>query len=102
VVTAEEKPLLTNHTQTLKNALRPGLDSLNWNSLSVPSFIKKCNQEIAKFQSTVNQVQKNESMIGSVVEAIAASRLVCEPVPPQGEESMDLSVFHFSLFLLLL
>lgn len=44
VVTAEEKPLLTNHTQTLKNALRPALDVLNWNSLSIPSFIKKCNQ----------------------------------------------------------
>ena len=59
----------------------------------MPNFIKKCNQEIAKFQSTANQVQKNESMIGSVVEAIAATRLVCGPVPPQGEESMDLSVF---------
>jgi dynein heavy chain len=44
VVTVEEKPLLTAHTQSLKNALRPGLEVLNWNSLSIPSFIKKCNQ----------------------------------------------------------
>lgn len=44
VVTAEEKPLLTAHMQTLKSALRPGLEMLNWNSLSIPSFIKKCNQ----------------------------------------------------------
>jgi hypothetical protein len=31
-------------------------------------------------------------MIGGVVEAIAAARVVCDPVPPQGEESMDLQV----------
>lgn len=67
MVTAEEKPLLTAHIQNLKLALKPGLESLNWNSLSVPSFIKKGNQEIARFQSTVNQLQKNSSMIGSFI-----------------------------------
>lgn len=92
VVTAEEKPLLAAHTQNLKNALRPGLESLNWNSLSIPSFMKKCSQEIANFQSTVNQIQKDESMIGSVIESIAVARLVCEPDPPPGEECMDLQV----------
>ncbi len=44
VVTAEEKPLLVTHIQALKSSLRPGLEVLNWNSLSIPSFIKKCNQ----------------------------------------------------------
>lgn len=31
-------------------------------------------------------------MIGSVVESIAVAKLVCDPVPPQGEDSMDLQV----------
>lgn len=48
----------------LRLVLRPGLESLNWNSLGIPDFIKKCEQEINKFQSVVNQIQKNASMIG--------------------------------------
>ena len=44
--------------------LKPGLESLNWNSLGIPDFIKKCEHEINKFQSLVNQIQKNASMIG--------------------------------------
>lgn len=50
----------------------------------------------------MNQIQKNESMIGNVVEAIASAKLVAEPVPPQGEDSMDLQVLLQLLLLLLI
>jgi hypothetical protein len=92
MVTIEEKPLLLSHMQNLKLALKPGLDSLNWNSLSVPSFIKKGNQEIARFQSIVNQLQKNSSMIANVVEIIASTKFVSDPVPPPGEDCMEVQV----------
>lgn len=39
-----ERPLLTQFVEDLKNVLKPGLESLNWNSLGIPDFIKKAEQ----------------------------------------------------------
>lgn len=62
-IAPSEWPLLTPILEELRSVLRPGFDSLNWNSLGIPDFIKKCDQEISKFQSIVNQIQKNASMV---------------------------------------
>jgi dynein heavy chain len=39
--------------------LRPGAKRLNWNSLGIHDFILKCGSAMAKFESLVNQIQKN-------------------------------------------
>ena len=43
--------------------LGPGYTPLNWNSLGIPEFVETCNNAINEFQSLVNQVQKNSSII---------------------------------------
>ncbi|PRP82215.1 dynein-1-alpha heavy chain, flagellar inner arm I1 complex, partial [Planoprotostelium fungivorum] len=75
-ISPAEWPLLTPILNELNTVLRPGFESLNWNSLGIPDFIKRCDQEISKFQSIVNQIQKNASMIGGVVESIANAILI--------------------------
>lgn len=99
-VSFAEKTLLVQFIDELRNSLKPGMDSLNWNSLGIPDFIQKCEGEINKFQSVVNQVQKNASMISSVVESIATTVLV-PPVKFQSQTDIyDMQVrthfpFHF-------
>jgi dynein heavy chain, axonemal len=65
-IAPSEWPLLTSILEELKSVLKPGFDALNWNSLGIPDFIKKCDQEISKFQSIVNQIQKNASMVSFI------------------------------------
>ncbi len=39
-----ERPLLTQFIEELRAVLKPSMESLNWNSLGIPDFIKKAEQ----------------------------------------------------------
>ncbi|KAJ3134855.1 Dynein heavy chain 10, axonemal [Physocladia obscura] len=74
-----EIKLLFDQLSELKRVLKPGFSRLNWNSLGISEFILRCNQEINKLSSIVNQIQKNSSNISNAVESIAHTLLVGEP-----------------------
>ncbi|KAJ3097104.1 Dynein heavy chain 10, axonemal [Phlyctochytrium planicorne] len=76
---AAEKKLLQIHISELKRVMKPGFTRLNWNSLGIPEFIQRCNQEINKFSSMVNQIRKNSANIAHAVEQIRKALLVKEP-----------------------
>lgn len=106
-VSEEEQVLLKNQTKQLRDCFRPGLDSLNWNSLGIPDFIKKCSQvcvrtdaflslqELNNFQSILNAIHINVAKIASAVESIATAVIVCKPTPAAGEDVQDLQVSMF-------
>ncbi|KAJ3349859.1 Dynein heavy chain 10, axonemal [Entophlyctis luteolus] len=87
---AAEIKLLSSQLNDLKRALKPGFSRLNWNSLGIPEFISRCNQEINKLSSIVNQIQKNSSNISNAVESISRAMLVGEP---SSEDVMDAHEF---------
>ncbi|KAJ2996626.1 Dynein heavy chain 10, axonemal [Globomyces sp. JEL0801] len=74
-----EKKLFTHHINELRRVMKPGFTRLNWNSLGIPEFIQRCNMEINKLSSLVNQTRKNSSNITRAIDHIAASVLVIEP-----------------------
>lgn len=76
---ASEKKLFATHINELKRIMKPGFSRLNWNSLGIPEFIQKCNLEITKMSSLLNQIRKNSANITRVVEQIASAVLICEP-----------------------
>ena len=39
-----ERPLMTDFIEELSRVIKPGLESLNWNSLGIPEFIKNTEQ----------------------------------------------------------
>jgi hypothetical protein len=39
-----ERPLMTEFIDDLSRVIKPGLESLNWNSLGIPEFIKNTEQ----------------------------------------------------------
>ncbi|KAJ1496773.1 Dynein heavy chain 10, axonemal [Coelomomyces lativittatus] len=74
----------------LHRVLKPGLTRLNWTSLGISDFIQKCNQEINKFSSLVNQVRKNSANVSHVVDQIARATII--KAPPENEV---LDIFEF-------
>ncbi|KAJ3299892.1 Dynein heavy chain 10, axonemal [Borealophlyctis nickersoniae] len=74
-----ERKLLQAHIAELKRVMKPGFTRLNWNSLGIHEFIQRCNQEINKFSSTVNQIKKNSANIAFAVNQIARASLIKEP-----------------------
>lgn len=53
---------------------------LNWNSLGITEYVTRCEQAIIKFESLVNQVQKNGSDIEERLHLIETVRLF--QIPP--------------------
>ncbi|RKO94122.1 dynein heavy chain and region D6 of dynein motor-domain-containing protein [Blyttiomyces helicus] len=90
VLDVAERKLLQAHVAELKRVMKPGITRLNWNSLGIPEFIQRCNQEINKFSSMVNQIRKNSANVAHAVEQIARVMLVREPPT---EEIMDAHEF---------
>ncbi|RKO96124.1 hypothetical protein CAUPRSCDRAFT_12174 [Caulochytrium protostelioides] len=72
---ASERKLLAGHIAALKRTIKPGVTRLNWNSLGIQEFTKRCLVEIGKFSSMVNQIRKNSSTIQQTVEQIARTHL---------------------------
>ncbi|XP_070572584.1 dynein axonemal heavy chain 10-like isoform X2 [Ptychodera flava] len=54
-----ETMLLEEHTRDLRRTMKPGYKRLNWNSLGISDYISRCEQALGKFESLVNQIQKN-------------------------------------------
>ncbi|TPX54389.1 hypothetical protein PhCBS80983_g05954 [Powellomyces hirtus] len=78
-----ERKLLQTHIAELKRVMKPGFTRLNWNSLGIAEFIQRCNSEINKFSSMVNQIRKNSANISNAVNQISRALLIKEP--PTGD-----------------
>ncbi|CAH1801914.1 unnamed protein product [Owenia fusiformis] len=70
-----EMALLEEHMKDLRRVIRPGSKRLNWNSLGINDFIGKCNAAIGKFESLVNQIQKNAKDIEQRLKMIEGASL---------------------------
>ncbi|KAJ3091388.1 Dynein heavy chain 10, axonemal [Quaeritorhiza haematococci] len=79
VLDSAERKLLQTHIGELKRVMNPGFTRLNWNSLGIQEFIVRCNQEINKLSSMVNQIRKNSANIAHAVDQIARAVFVREP-----------------------
>jgi len=95
-LTPVEKSLLAKRLVKLEKVLNPGFSPLNWNSLGIPDFVAMANKAIGEFNSLVNQVQKNSSIIDLVVQTIATAATVVDPCVPRGDvvEIQDLHEFY--------
>ena len=76
---SSEKKLFATHINELNRIMKPGFSRLNWNSLGIPEFIQRCNLEITKMSSLLNQTRKNSANITRVISQIATAVLICEP-----------------------
>jgi dynein heavy chain len=45
----EKKHLLKQSLESLNDAMKIGIDSLNWNSLGIDEFINTCNKKLTYF-----------------------------------------------------
>lgn len=69
----------------LRRVIRPGAKRLNWNSLGINDFIQKCDAAISKFESLVNQIQKNARDIDQRLSVIEEASLFKKPPSKAGE-----------------
>ncbi|XP_035829687.1 dynein heavy chain 10, axonemal isoform X2 [Aplysia californica] len=76
-----EAALLDDHQRDLRRMLRPGAKRLNWNSLGINDYIAKCESAIAKFESLVNQIQKNARDIYQRLNMIEHANMFKGPKP---------------------
>ncbi|XP_076453104.1 dynein axonemal heavy chain 10-like [Babylonia areolata] len=76
-----EAQLLEEHMRELRRMLRPGAKRLNWNSLGINDFVVKCESAMAKFESLVNQIQKNARDINQRLNMIENCNLFKFPAP---------------------
>ncbi|KAI7812536.1 putative dynein heavy chain 10 [Triplophysa rosa] len=76
-----EFSLMTEQVQELRKVLHYGCKRLNWNFLSIPEFIQRGNQAISKFESLMNQIQKNEKDIEDKLKSIESANLFKFPAP---------------------
>ncbi|XP_060580911.1 dynein axonemal heavy chain 10-like isoform X1 [Ruditapes philippinarum] len=74
-----ESVLLEDHVRELRRVIRPGAKRLNWNSLGIKDYCHKCEQAIAKFESLVNQIQKNAKDINQRLVMIENANLFKSP-----------------------
>ncbi|XP_074640231.1 dynein axonemal heavy chain 10-like [Tubulanus polymorphus] len=89
-----ETNLLEDHMRDLRRVIRPGSRRLNWNSLGISDFIAKCDSAIGKFESLVNQIQKNAKDILSRLQIIENSNLFKPPPPKLGEDLPGCKEFY--------
>lgn len=87
-----EKKLLVTHINDLKRVMKPGFTRLNWNSLGIPEFIHRCNVEINKFSSIVNQIKKSSANIEQVVSDISRAMLIKVPSETGIQDAFVLSL----------
>ncbi|XP_076854099.1 dynein axonemal heavy chain 10 [Brachyhypopomus gauderio] len=73
--------LLSEQVQELRRVMRSGQRRLNWNSLGIPEFISRSSQAVSKFESLVNQIQKNEKDIEDKLQSIESANLFKFPLP---------------------
>uniref|UniRef100_A0A665V7Z7 Dynein heavy chain tail domain-containing protein n=1 Tax=Echeneis naucrates TaxID=173247 RepID=A0A665V7Z7_ECHNA len=78
--------MLSPQINAVKKVLLFGCKRLNWTSLGIPEFIRRATQAVSKFESVVNQIQKNETDIESKLQSIATANLLKFPVPVKTNE----------------
>ncbi|CAD5121743.1 DgyrCDS10220 [Dimorphilus gyrociliatus] len=71
----DEKLLLANHINQLRNVFKPGLKRLNWCSLGVEEFILSCRKAIEQFESIGQQVLKIVDNISTKVNILETVKL---------------------------
>lgn len=76
---ASERKLFSAHINELRRIMKPGFTRLNWNSLGIPEYMQKCNSEINKISSLVNQTRKNSTSISRAIDQIMHAVLIVEP-----------------------
>lgn len=82
-----EASLLDAKLGEVRAVLRRGCELLNWNSLSIPEFVKASTDAIKRFESLSKQIQKKAHIIKGVVNAIARAQVVQLGGPPkEGKE----------------
>ncbi|XP_041455872.1 dynein heavy chain 10, axonemal-like [Lytechinus variegatus] len=86
-IDAAETQLLDEHLKDLRRTLKPGHKRLNWNSLGIADYNTRCEQAISKFESLVNQIQKNAKDIDARLRAMELAELFKGP-PPQVKEDI--------------
>lgn len=79
--------LMSSHIAGVENELRHGYDVLNWSCLAIPKFVENMTQKIIVLQSTIGQVQKNASMIQSMIDSISSAVLI--PLPSDDTHNLD-------------
>lgn len=88
---------MDDHTKTLRRVLKPGTKRLNWNSLGIRDYVLRCEQAITKFESLVNQVQKNAQDIQDRLKVIEGIKLFKQPPSKQGYELPEAKVHYTRL-----
>ena len=95
-LTKVEVEIMQQKLDTLDQVLIPGFRNLNWNSLGIPDFLALCNKAINEFNSLLNQVHKNSSIIEGVVQSIVQVDLISDSILAKGpnKEIADLQEFY--------
>lgn len=75
-----EFSLMADQVQELRRVLSFGCRRVNWNFLGIPQFIQCGNQATSKFESLVNQIQKNERDIDNKLKSTESANLFKFPV----------------------
>lgn len=74
-----ETLLLESHLHDLKRTIRPGAKRLNWSALGINDYLTKCNSNISKLESMVNQIKKNSKDIQQFLGEIQSVDLFPKP-----------------------
>ncbi|XP_058491324.1 dynein axonemal heavy chain 10 [Solea solea] len=78
--------MLAQHIRAVKEVMHSGCKRMNWYSLGIPSFIKQGFQVVSKFESVVNQIQKNETEMDSKLQSMVMANLMKFPVPDKSHD----------------
>uniref|UniRef100_A0A7N8Y270 Dynein axonemal heavy chain 10 n=1 Tax=Mastacembelus armatus TaxID=205130 RepID=A0A7N8Y270_9TELE len=73
--------MLAQKISVVTKEMEFGSKRLNWTSLGIPDFIERGIQVISKFESVVNQIQKNEKDINSSLQSMVMANLLKVPFP---------------------
>ncbi|XP_035641685.1 dynein axonemal heavy chain 10 [Oncorhynchus keta] len=78
--------LLAEQIQELRRVMRSGYKRLNWNALGISEFINRGTQAASKFESLVNQIQKNERDVDAKLQSIETANLFKFPAPDKSDD----------------
>uniref|UniRef100_H3BAL0 Dynein axonemal heavy chain 10 n=1 Tax=Latimeria chalumnae TaxID=7897 RepID=H3BAL0_LATCH len=89
-----ESHLLDSYIRDLLRVFRSGYKRLNWNSLGIGDYIQRCSHAMGKFESVVNQIQKNAHDIDNKLSAIESINLFKFPPPKISGELPGVKEFY--------
>nr|XP_057927697.1 dynein axonemal heavy chain 10-like isoform X1 [Doryrhamphus excisus] len=86
--------MLSQNIQKVETVLFLGCKRLSWNSLAIGEFINDGNQELSKFESTVNQIQNKETDIETKLKSILTADLLRCPAPDKKDFLPSIREFY--------